>query len=81
MDLAAKGDILKTIRDTVSENIVPTDIPLDIVYEDEDVAWYKQTVEYADSPVNGNYENSLANGVMYYYKSKRAKEFSCGKPS
>ena len=38
VDLAAKGDILKiTIRDTASENIVPTDIPLDIVYEDEDV--------------------------------------------
>ena len=36
VDLAAKGDILKiTIRDTASENIVPTDIPLDIVYEDE----------------------------------------------
>ena len=62
VDLAAKGDILKiTIRDTASENIVPTDIPLDIVYEDEDLLVINKPP---------NYENSLANGVMYYYKSK-----------
>jgi len=67
VDLAAKGDILKiTIRDTASENIVPTDIPLDIVYEDEDVL----VINKPSNMPMGNYENSLANGVMYYYKSK-----------
>ena len=71
VDLAAKGDILKiTIRDTVSENIVPTDIPLDIVYEDEDVLVINKPSNMATHPAMGNYENSLANGVMYYYKSK-----------
>ena len=71
VDLAAKGDILKiTIRDTVSENIVPTDIPLDIVYEDEDVLVINKPPNMPTHPSMGNYENSLANGVMYYYKSK-----------
>lgn len=71
VDLAAKGDILKiTIRDTVSENIVPTDIPLDIVYEDEDVLVINKLPNMPTHPSMGNYENSLANGVMYYYKSK-----------
>ena len=71
MDLAAKGDILKiTIRDTASENIVPTDIPLDIVYEDEDVLVINKPSNMPTHPSMGNYENSLANGVMYYYKSK-----------
>ena len=71
VDLAAKGDILKiTIRDTVSENIVPTDIPLDIVYEDEDVLVINKPSNMPTHPSMGNYENSLANGVMYYYKSK-----------
>ena len=71
VDLAAKGDILKiTIRDTVSENIVPTDIPLDIVYEDEDVLVINNPSNMQTLPSMGNYENSLANGVMYYYKSK-----------
>lgn len=71
VDLAAKGDILKiTIRDTASENIVPTDIPLDIVYEDEDVLVINKTSNMPTHPSMGNYENSLANGVMYYYKSK-----------
>lgn len=71
VDLAAKGDILKiTIRDTASENIVPTDIPLDIVYEDEDVLVINKPSNMPPHPSMGNYENSLANGVMYYYKSK-----------
>ena len=71
VDLAAKGDILKiTIRDTASENIVPTDIPLDIVYEDEDVLVINKPSNMPTHPSMGNYENSLANGVMYYYKSK-----------
>ena len=71
VDLVAKGDILKiTIRDTVSENIVPTDIPLDIVYEDEDVLVINKPSNMPTHTSMGNYENSLANGVMYYYKSK-----------
>ena len=71
VDLAAKGDILKiTIRDTASENIVPTDILLDIVYEDEDVLVINKPSNMPTHPSMGNYENSLANGVMYYYKSK-----------
>ena len=71
VDLVAKGDILKiTIRDTASENIVPTDIPLDIVYEDEDVLVINKPSNMSTHPSMGNYENSLANGVMYYYKSK-----------
>lgn len=71
VDLVAKGDILKiTIRDTASENIVPTDIPLDIVYEDEDVLVINKLPNMPTHPSMGNYENSLANGVMYYYKSK-----------
>lgn len=71
VDFVAKGDILKiTIRDTASENIVPTDIPLDIVYEDEDVLVINKPSNMPTHPSMGNYENSLANGVMYYYKSK-----------
>ena len=71
VDFVAKGDILKiTIRDTASENIVPPDIPLDIVYEDEDVLVINKLPNMPTHPSMGNYENSLANGVMYYYKSK-----------
>ena len=71
VDFVAKGDILKiTIRDTASENIVPTDIPLDIVYEDEHVLVINKLPNMPTHPSMGNYENSLANGVMYYYKSK-----------
>ena len=60
----------KRVVDLASENIVPTDIPLDIVYEDEDVLVINKPSNMPTHPSMGNYENSLANGVMYYYKSK-----------
>ena len=44
--------------------------PLDIVYEDEDVLVINKPPNMPTHPSMGNYENSLANGVMYYYKSK-----------
>ena len=43
---------------------------LDIVYEDEDVLVINKPPNMPTHPSMGNYENSLANGVMYYYKSK-----------
>ena len=43
---------------------------LDIVYEDEDVLVINKPSNMPTHPSMGNYENSLANGVMYYYKSK-----------
>ena len=76
VDLAAKGDILKiTIRDTASENIVPTDIPLDIVYEDEDVL-------VINKPVNGKLRKFACKRCdVLLQKQGRGKSFSCGKPS
>ena len=49
---------------------MPTYIPLDIVYEDEDLLVINKPPNMPTHPSMGNYENSLANGVMYYYKSK-----------
>ncbi len=71
VDYVKEGDILRiTVRDTASENIIPVNIPIDIVYEDEDVLIFNKPPHMPTHPSMGNYENSLANGVMYYYKSK-----------
>jgi len=71
VDTVKTGDVLKiTIRDTVSENIIPKDIPINIVYEDEDILVLNKPPHMPTHPSMGNYENSLANGVMYYFKSK-----------
>ncbi|MCH5209610.1 MAG: RluA family pseudouridine synthase [Oscillospiraceae bacterium] len=71
VDTVRMGDTLKvTIRDSASENIIPKNIPIDIVYEDEDILIINKPPHMPTHPSMGNYENSLANGVMHYYKSK-----------
>lgn len=71
VDTVKTGDTVRiTIRDTASENIIPKDIPINIVYEDEDILVLNKAPHMPTHPSMGNYENSLANGVMYYFKSK-----------
>ena len=65
------GDILLlNIRDEASLNIVPNDIPLDIIYEDEDILAVNKPHNMPTHPSQNHYEGTLANGVMNYYKDK-----------
>lgn len=71
VDNVKTGDELKiTIRDSASENIIPVNMPIEIVYEDEDVLVVNKPTDMPTHPSVNNYENSLANAVMYYYKQK-----------
>lgn len=71
VDTVKTGNILRvTIRDGESENIIPKNIPINIAYEDEDILILNKPPHMPTHPSMGNYDNSLANGVMYYYKSK-----------
>ena len=71
VDTVRAGDVLTvTMRDKASENIVPVNIPLDIVYEDEDVLIVNKPPAMPTHISVGNYENSLANAVMYHYLSR-----------
>ena len=53
-----------------SENIVPTALPLDIVFEDEDLLIINKSADTPIHPSQGNYDNTLANAVAYYYAQK-----------
>ena len=53
-----------------SENIVPSNLPLDIVYEDEDLLIINKAADTPIHPSQGNYENTLANAVAHYYAQK-----------
>ena len=53
-----------------SENIVPSNLPLNIVYEDEDLLIINKAADTPIHPSQGNYENTLANAVAYYYSQK-----------
>lgn len=71
-DVLHEGDELtiQLIESNSSENIVPTNLPLDIVYEDEDILVVNKASGTPIHPSQGNYDNTLANAVAYYYQQK-----------
>lgn len=66
------GDILTVhIKETESSpNIPPVNLPLDIIYEDEDIIVVNKPAGMPVHPSLNNYENSLANALMYYYQEQ-----------
>lgn len=50
-----------------SEHIVPSPMSLDILYEDEDILVLNKPSDTPVHPSIGNFDNTLANGVAYYY--------------
>lgn len=50
-----------------SENIIPTPIPLNIIYEDEALLILDKPAGIAVHPSISRYTDSLANGVKYYF--------------
>ncbi|MCI5529170.1 MAG: RluA family pseudouridine synthase [Blautia sp.] len=67
-----KGDTLTVhIPETESdEKIIPVKMELDILYEDEDILVINKEANVPVHPSIGNYENTLANGVAYYFAQK-----------
>ena len=69
--VVSEGDTLELVlRDQKSPNIVPVNLPLDIVYEDEDILVLDKPSNMPVHPSINNYTNTLANGVMYYYREQ-----------
>ena len=71
-DILHTNDVLTiTLIETASsENIVPSNLPLHIVYEDEDLLVENKSADTPIHPSQGNYENTLANAVAYYYSQR-----------
>ena len=53
-----------------SDNILPVEINLHILYEDEDILVVNKAADMPVHPSIGNYDNTLANGVARYFKEK-----------
>lgn len=71
-EIIRAGDILDIclMEQWTSENIVPRECVLDILYEDEDILVVNKPYDTPIHPSVNNYDNTLANGVMYYYKEQ-----------
>ena len=62
------GDLIEIYaEDNVSEGIPPMDIPLSVLYEDEDILAVDKPTDMPTHPSKGNNLPTLANAVMGYY--------------
>ena len=62
-------ELVITVPDTASD-IPAREIPLDIIYEDEDIISINKPRNMPTHPSQNHYEDTLANGLMHYYKGK-----------
>lgn len=66
-----EGDVLALIMpEEKSKNVVPTDLPLDILFEDEELLIVNKPKDMPVHPSLNNYTNTLGNAVMFYYKDR-----------
>lgn len=56
-----------------SEDILPQDIPFDILYEDEHLLVVNKAAGIIVHPTHGHYTDTLANGVVHYWAAKGAQ--------
>lgn len=68
-----EGDVLVlNLPDEKTGNIIPEEIDLDILYEDEDILAVNKAAGMIIHPVGEKKSGTLANGVMFYLKGKAA---------
>lgn len=69
VDILNLGDIFTVdISDFEKSNIEPNFIPLDILYEDDEILVLNKPPFMSVHPSMGNYQTTLANGVMYHFE-------------
>lgn len=66
------GDVLRVHihEESSSEKIPPVKLPLNIVYEDEDIVVVDKMAKMPIHPSLHNYENTLGNAMEYYFAQK-----------
>lgn len=73
------GDILRILLTEEGSDAIPaTPVPFSIVYEDEDFLVIDKPAGIPVHPSIGNYNNTLANGIVLYFQQKgEAFTFRC----
>ncbi|WP_282937104.1 RluA family pseudouridine synthase [Paenibacillus sp. RC67] len=66
-----EGDVIEVrMLQEESEDILPQDLPISILYEDEHLLVLNKAAGMIVHPTHGHYVNTLANGVVYYWQQK-----------
>lgn len=64
----AAGDLVEIrMEQEISEDIMPQDLPIEIVYEDDHLLIVNKPAGMIVHPTHGHYTNTLANAVVYYW--------------
>ncbi len=62
--------MLKISEEKTSENVMPVELPVHVIYEDEDILAVSKPKDMPIHPSAYNYDNTLGNAVMYYYRGE-----------
>lgn len=62
--------VITILDEKPSENILPRDIDIDIVYEDEDILVINKQASVPVHPSQGHFEDTLANGVAKHFEGQ-----------
>lgn len=67
----AAGDVVEVRMETEeSGDILPQDLPLDILYEDEHLLVVNKEAGMIVHPTHGHYVNTVANAVVHYWRER-----------
>lgn len=64
--ISAKEEIFVRIPEAIEPEILPENIPLDILYEDEDIIVVNKPKQMVVHPAKGHYSGTLVNALMYH---------------
>jgi 23S rRNA pseudouridine1911/1915/1917 synthase len=63
------GDLVEVrMEQEVSTDILPQDLPISVIYEDEHLLIVNKEAGMIVHPTHGHYTNTLANGVVHYWQ-------------
>lgn len=66
--MVKSGDVITLNIPPIISTIVAQDLPIDIIYQDEDIAVINKRQGMTVHPAPGNYENTLVNALMFHLK-------------
>lgn len=74
------SDLLEIFwEDNIPENIEPENIPLSIIYEDENVAVVNKKQGMVTHPAAGNWSGTLVNALLYHWGRSSVKQLKEGR--
>lgn len=78
----AAGDSISFVwEDDIPTDIVPEDLPLEILYEDENVTVVNKRQGMVTHPANGNWSGTLVNALLYHWGKQKIALSPDGAPS